>query len=687
MNRQSFVFEIGVEEIPSQYVATMADSFKDSAVKLFHELRLDYEDIKVYFTPRRFALLVSGLVEAQEQVSVTVKGPAKKIAFNEDGTASKALQGFLKKNQKTLEDVFTLSDEKAEYVAIQVVHAGGNTIEILKDGLAKLITQIYNPNPMHWGNYKIKFIRPIRWLLAMYGDQVIPTEIECAKAQNQSYGHRTLANYAITISSAENYISELREAFVIVDQNDRKNRILSQLHDIEKAHGFTVEIDDSLLDEITNIVEFPTCAVGYFDERFLALPECIIKDPLKTQQRYFPVYVDGKISNCFVYTRNGGSYYIDNVTRGNERVLRPRLEDAEFFYANDLKTTMKEKAQALRDVVFVDKGGSYADKSYRVSQIAKRFAAYVGYKETEKIEKTAEIMKADLISSVVREYTNTQGLVGAVYAEKEGYESDVCTAIKEQYLPNFHGDKLPSEALSAIMSIVDKLDSVMCLSSVGLKPAGSGDPYGLRRQVLGIFFIALEKGFDIDFDKFIQECAYLYKDNLSAENESVEEYVKFIQAFFYQRLKVFLHDEKGFSVEDLDKISVSDLNIYKSVKKAELIGRICEHQWYLDFLQIFNRIVKLIKSSKDTTKGFDNGVVDEAAAEMYGAFEKERSSIVDAIDSENYETAIKKIASVGKSINNFMENNMALCDEEGKRMNRLAFFSDFCEICGKIIQI
>lgn len=687
MDRQSLIFEIGVEEIPSQYVDIMANSLKENSIKLFSDLRLDYNEVKVYYTPRRITLLVDGLIDVQEQLNITVKGPARKIAFLEDGAPSKALQGFLNKNQKNVEDVFFLSEPKAEYVAVNVVKPGEKTVEILKEGLSKLVSQIYNPNPMRWGDYKIKFIRPIRWLLALYGNQVIPTEIECAKAGNMSYGHRTLANHAINISNAESYLSELSDAFVIVDQNLRKKMILSQIEELEKINGFEVEIDEVLLDEVTNIVEYPTCAVGHFDKKYLSLPECIIKDPLKTQQRYFPVYKDGKITNSFVYTRNGGEYFIENVTRGNERVLRPRLEDAEFFYANDLKTTMQEKANELENVVFVEKGGSYADKAWRIAEIGKRLAVYVGYDKIDKIEKTAKIMKSDLVSAVVREYTNTQGLVGGVYAAAEGYDHEICEAISEQYLPNFHGDKLPSAKLSAIMSIADKLDSVMCLSSVGLKPGGSGDPYGLRRQTLGIYYIALEKGFDVDFDEFISECAYLYERNLSEENESVDEYVNFIKDFFYQRLKVFLHDEKGFSIDDLEKISVSDLNIYKSVKKAEMIGKICNYQWYLDFLQIFNRIVKLVKGSKDKSGSFNNTVDDENAKQMYYAFNTERESIIESIDSEEYETAIQKIAEIGKVINAFMENNMALCDDDDKRMNRLAFFTDFCDVCGKIIQI
>lgn len=687
MNKHLLIYEIGVEEIPSQYIVTMANSLRENAVNLFAELRLSYSDIEVKYTPRRFVLMVDGLIDRQPEQNRIVKGPARNIAFNQDGTPSKALMGFLKKNGKALEDIRFVGDGKMEYVAVDVVKHGENTVDVLKNGLAKLLEQIYNPNPMHWNSFKMKFIRPIRWLMAIYGEEVIPVEIEVAVAYNKSFGHRTLANHEVTISSAEKYIEEMERSFVIVDQNKRKQMIVDQIHELEKVNGFSVDIDASLLEEVCNIVEYPTCAVGHFEERYLDLPECIIKDPLKYQQRYFPVYVSGKISNAFVYTRNGGTEFIDNVTRGNERVLRSRLEDAEFFFRNDRKTTLRQKAEKLSNVMFVDNGGSYADKVLRIEAIALRLAARVGYFEEKLIRQTAAVMKADLVSSVVREYTDTQGLVGGVFARIEGYDAQVSTAISEQYLPNFYGDDLPSEMLSAIISIADKLDSVMCLSAVGLKPSSSSDPYGIRRQVLGIFNIALSMNFDIDLDGFIAECAELYSQIIANQNESMDNFIKFVQTFFYQRLKVFLRDEKGFSANDLEKVALNDLNVYKSVKKVAMLSDISDEQWYLDFLQVFKRITKLLKSSNETASSFHYDKEDESAEPMFAAFYGVRADLSEAIAHEQYEKAIKMIADIGRLINAFMENNMALCDDSAMRMNRLAFFSDFCSICSNIIQL
>ena len=686
---KKLVFEVGVEEIPAQYIVKMANNFREAAVKLLKEVRLSYQNLDVKYTPRRLVLLVDGLIDCQPNQQSVVKGPSKKIAFDQNGEATKALLGFLNKNNKTVKDVDIIDDGKMEYVAVTVVKPSKKTVDVLKDGLPQLVNSIMNdvPNGMRWNVFTMKFIRPIRWLLAMYGDEVIPAAIEVAVAGCVSRGHRTLADGEVRIPCAEEYLATMERVFVIVDQAKRKQMIVTQIHDLEKGNGFDVEIDDSLLDEVCNITEYPTCSVGHFEDSYLDLPECIIKDPLKNQQRYFPVYVSGKVTNAFVYARNGGSAFISNVTRGNERVLRPRLEDAEFFFKNDCKTTMQQKADQLSNVVFVDNGGSYADKVRRNEFIALHLADRVGYRNEAFIRQTISIMKADLVSSVVREYTDTQGLVGAVFAQREGYAPEVCTAISEQYLPNYYGDKLPSETLSAIISIADKLDSVMCLSAVGLKPSSSSDPYGLRRQVLGIFNIALAMNFDIDLDSFISECADLYSQNVAQQNESMADYVKFLQTFFYQRLKVFLHDEKGFNLEDLDKVALTDLNVYKSVKKVHMLSKIGGEQWYLDFLQVFNRVVKLVKSSTEQPGAFNREIVDPNAEPMFASFYRVRDSLNAAIDQEQYESAIKVIAEIGSFINSFMVNNKALCDDDDLRKNRLAFFSDFCVVCNRIIHI
>ena len=686
MKTCEYVLELGVEEIPAQYIVTMADSMKASAEKFLSEVALSYDEIKVYYTPRRLAIAVKGLSDRQEDKLVQVKGPAKKIAFDESGEPTPALSGFLKKNGFSASLVKIVSDGKNEYVVGEVLVKGRAAREVLGECMEKVVAAIYNPNPMRWASYKMKFIRPIRWILSVCDEDVVPLELECASAGRETRGHRTLANESVVIKNAKDYLETLRKVFVIADRDERRKMIVDQIEKIERAEGFEVERDDDLLDEINNLVEYPTVAVGSFEEKYLKLPECVIKSPLKTQQRYFPVYKGGKITNAFVFVRNGDARFIENVVEGNERVLRPRLADAEFFWEKDEKTSLEDKAAALSEVVFVNKIGSYKDKSVRVEDLALKFAANVGFDGGEEIKTVARLMKADLVSNLVREYTEIQGLAGGEFAAREGYPASVCAAISEQYLPNFAGDALPSSDLSAITSIADKTDTAFSLCAAGLRPSGSGDPYGIRRQALGIFLIALDRGFDVDLEKFIDECAPAYERFLE-NGETLDRFKSFLKDFFLQRLKVFMREQMGYSKDELDVLSLDDLNIYKSVKKANIIRRIRGEQWYLDFLQIYNRVLKLLAAAGESAGVFSESVSDPAAKAMTAAFYARKEAVRSDVEREDYELAVKGIAECAGYINDFLAANQALCEDVALRRNRVAFFADFCALCSLIIKL
>ena len=688
MEKNNYVLELGVEEIPAQYIATMADSMRENAKKTLNEQSLSYDRVRVLYTPRRMALLIDGLADSQPNQLLQKKGPAKKTAFNEKGEPSVALLGFLKKNDVTVDDIFTVSENNNEYVAISKLDNGKRTLDILGACMEKVILSIYNPNPMRWANFKIKFIRPIRWILSLYANKHVFVKLECAESSNFTYGHRTLANRAVEVKSADDYIQTLRDVFVLVDQDERRKSILTQVDAIEKKYHCLVEKDETLLEEINNLIEYPTVAMGAFEERYLSLPECVIKSPLKTQQRYFPVYKGGKIFNAFVFVRNGNSYNIDNVIAGNERVIRSRLADAIFFYDKDVETTLMEKAKKLEEVVFVNKLGSYADKEIRVTEIAKKFAKVVGFNDINKIETVGKLMKADLVSNLVREYTEIQGLAGGEFAKLEHFDEDMCRAISEQYLPNFLGDSLPSSNLSAIMSIADKIDTVMGLCAIGLKPTSSTDPYGLRRQVLGVFLVANDRLFNLDLERFIDNCAVIYRSFVDDEpDQTFADFVEFVKKFFLQRLKVFLHDQMKFTQDELNIVSLDDLNIYKSIKKVNLIRVIRDTEWYKSFMQIYKRIQNLIAGMAVAESERKGSVKDSAAEEMYKAYDDRKANIAQNIDAEDYEAAIKLIVECSEYINKFMENNRALSDDDDIRNKRVTFFTDFCGQCSRIIKI
>lgn len=687
MNTRDFVFELGIEEIPAQYVKTMADSFHANLKSTLEELHIPFEKLQLFYTPRRLAAYVSAMAESQDEVQQLIKGPAAKVAFEQDGvTPSRALQGFLKKIAKDVSDVTIQSDGKADYVYVNNIKRGVSVEEALPGPLAEVVRRIYQPNPMRWANFKMRFVRPVRWALCMYGDKVIPVSLECACGGNTTIGNRALSDKAIVIPSAEDYFRLMEENHVIVELEERKNQILRQLQQIETIYGVEVDKDPSLLEEICNLVEYPTCAVGHFEENYLAMPDVIIQTPMKTQQRYFPIYKGGKMYNGFVVVRNGDNKHIENVVKGNERVLRSRLADAQFFYDEDKKTTLSEKAALLENVVFITKAGSYADKITRVMAIANRLAQKVGFTNVDELSTAISLMKADLVSSVVREYTEIQGIMGGVFARNDGYSEDICTAISEQYLPTFYGDKLPSTELSAILSISDKLDTIMSLVAVNLKPSGSADPYGIRRQILGVLATMLAYHFDVNLDAFIQECSDLYAPMYQEEGETKDSFLQFLSTFFVQRLKVFLTDEKGYSAEDVAKISVNTINIYRSINKANAIHNVAATDWYQEFERIFNRVAKLIKNNA-TESLFNADVSDPEAEKMFSSYYNIRSRIAEMIKDQNYEDAIAAVARFGREIDTFMSDNLALCEDETRKNNRIAFFQDFCVLCSDIISI
>lgn len=687
MSTNDFIFELGIEEIPAQYVKTMADSFCSILKESLDDLHIRYEDLHVFYTPRRLVAYSKNMQDHQDSIEQLIKGPAARVAYEDDGvTPSRALQGFLKKNGKSLESVSIRSDGKTDYVFVENIKHGLSVIDALPNTLADVVRRIYQPNPMRWANYKMRFVRPIRWILCMYGNEIVPVTLECATSSNTSIGNRALSDRSIFIPSARDYFHVMEDNHVIVDISRRKAMILQQIESIEASQHVEIEKDPDLLDEICNLVEFPTCGMGHFEKEYLSMPDVIIQTPMKTQQRYFPVYKGGKIHNSFVVVRNGDSSHIDNVIKGNERVLRSRLADAQFFYNEDSKTSLAEKAARLENVVFITNAGTYADKISRVKIIAKRLAQKVGFKNETDLELAISLMKADLTSSVVREYTEIQGVMGGVFAQKDGYDREICTAISEQYLPTFYGDKLPSTELSALVSISDKLDTVMSLVAVNLKPTGSADPYGTRRQILGILSTMLAYHFDVNLNSFIEDCSDLYVQMYQAESMAKTEFLSFLSSFFVQRLKVFLIDEKGYAAEDIARISLNTINIYRSISKANAIQNVASTDWYQEFDRIFNRVAKLIKNNPSTSS-FNADISDHDAEKMFNAYFNIRNTIKRNIQSLNYEGAIELVAQFGHEIDSFLSENLALCENPQLRENRIAFFQDFCNLCSEIISI
>ncbi|MBQ9365553.1 MAG: glycine--tRNA ligase subunit beta, partial [Schwartzia sp.] len=484
MNRD-LLLEIGTEEIPAHAMPGILSSLKENAEKSLKELRLDFGDIKTLGTPRRIALIVSGLAENQPDVSSEKRGPSIQAAFDADGSLTKAAQGFAR-GQKIAPDELVKKDG---YVYAVVHEKGKKTTELLPETLKSLICGLPFPNTMRWGSLDFKFIRPVRWLVALYGEEVVPFEVASVTSGRASRGHRFLGHETFDIKDAASYEASCESEFIIVDQERRRKMICEQIEAVAKENGGKAEINDELLEEVTYLVEYPTALCGHFEEKYLRLPPEAVITPMRDHQRYFPVKdARGKLLPLFITVRNGGREHLDIVQHGNERVLRARLADAQFFFDEDRKKTLAGHREKLKTVVFQEGLGTVHEKTSRLMELSEKISDMLGVSEDErkKAVRAAELSKADLVTGMVTEFTELQGIMGREYAKLDGEDDDVATAIDEHYRPRFAGDSEPSSRIGLIVSIADKIDNIVATFSRGLIPTGSQDPFGLRRQALGL---------------------------------------------------------------------------------------------------------------------------------------------------------------------------------------------------------
>ena len=432
---------------------------KENAAKTFEELRIEYKNIKTLGTPRRSALLVEGLAEQQADLSKENRGPAVNIAFDADGNPTKAAQGFARGQGVKPEELVI----KDGYVYAMVHEKGGQTVDLLGDTLKGLVDGLNFPNNMHWADLDYKFIRPLRWLVALYGQDVIDFEVANVKSGRTSRGHRFLSEGDFEIGNAEDYVEACRKASIIVDQNERCEMIRQQIAEVAAANGGQAEVNEDLLEEVLYLVEYPTALCGKFDEKYLALPAEAVITPMRDHQRYFPVLKDGQLLPLFITIRNGGKEHLETVQHGNERVLRARLEDAQFFFDEDRKKTLEQHGEKLKTVVFQDGLGTIYDKALRLEVLAGYIADAIGANEQDKKDavRAAKLAKADLVTGMVTEFTELQGVMGREYALLDGETKAVAQAIDEHYMPRFAGDSQPASVAGRIVSLADKIDTIV----------------------------------------------------------------------------------------------------------------------------------------------------------------------------------------------------------------------------------
>lgn len=698
---EKLLFEIGTEEIPAKFMPGILKQLKELAAAKMQELRIPFEDITVYGTPRRMAFIAGGVAETQADVVVEAKGPSVKIAYV-SGAPSKAAQGFARGQGVDIKDLVV----RDNYVYAVKHLAGQPVVELLPGLLMDILTSLSFPKTMRWADYEFRFVRPIRWMVALFGDQIIPVEICGVKSGKFSMGHRFMQQSlkaaaesqgllsaalskvgnkvysalagvkgAVEIPSAGDYKKVMYDNFVMVDQDERRALILQQIKDLAAQNGGEAEINEDLLEEVNYLVEWPTALCGKFEEKFLSLPkECIIT-PMREHQRYFPVLdEDGNLLNKFITVRNGGSEHLDIVTHGNERVLRARLSDAEFFFNEDRATKLEDRLEKLKTVSFQEGLGNMYDKSERLVKMAEmlRFAINTPVDE-EELRRCALLCKTDLVTGMVIEFTELQGVMGREYALLDGEKPEVATGIFEHYLPRFAGDALPATTIGRIVGIGDKLDNICATFSRGLAPTGSQDPYALRRQALGVINILLDANYHISLAKIIAGTLYL----LDIKPEETGKLVPQIMEFFKQRLRNLLMDQ-GIRYDVIDAVFADKRNddMVDLAVRCKALAAYVEAGNAEPLVQVSVRVSNLCKKIEKEVAISGALFKDESENKLHEVVAAVSKEIIPEIVLYDYAAVLKAGEKVIEPVNTFFDNVMVMDEDENVKNNRLAMLEE-----------
>ncbi|WP_078807223.1 glycine--tRNA ligase subunit beta [Pilibacter termitis] len=672
---RNFLLEIGLEEMPAHVVTPSMIQLKEKIEKFLVENRLSFESIEVFSTPRRLALRIVKLAEKQEDTREEVKGPAKKIAYDENGNLSKAVLGFLRGKGLT-ENEMTFKEVKGvEYVFATVEEKGKATEEILKE-LPNVILSMTFPVSMRWADNDVEFIRPIHWLVALFGSEIVPFSILGVDTSNTSRGHRLLEGVP-TFSNADSYEEELAKFNVIANAAERKNLIRKQIAALEKENNWTVDLDEELLEEVNNLVEYPTAFAGSFDEKYLDVPEEVLITSMKEHQRFFDVHeLDGKLSPHFISVRNGTDNHLANVIKGNEKVLVARLEDGEFFWKEDQRLQIADLVAKLSKVTFHEKIGTLAEHMLRTKKIGEVLAEMVELTETEKkdLKRAADIYKFDLVTNMVGEFPELQGIMGEKYAVLQGENEQTARAIREHYLPTTSEGVLPESKVGAILAVSDKLESLYSFFSVDLIPSGSNDPYALRRAVQGVIRILDKFGWKFSFAD-LQEKIFtainaeteIYKLTYTNEKEALS----FVKGRVRQLLsgKITRHDILD-AVVNAEQSDISEL-----FATAEVLNAHQNDENFRLGIESLTRVVNLAQKAEVA--------VDVNTSLFENEYEKALNEKIISLEENftgNAEEKYQQLMSLSSVINEYFDNTMVMTDNEQVKNNRLSELQKLAKI-------
>lgn len=664
----NFLFELGLEELPARYVDITSNELKNKVVDKLVSNKISFDSIENFSTPRRLSFIITNLCEKQEDITEEKFGPKLEIAIK-DGMPTKALLGFLATNGLAENEYEIVETERGAYTKITKHTKGRETKEILCEILDTSIRQLEFEKAMKWSDKQFRFVRPIKWIVAMLDDKVIDFSFENIKASNITRGMRVFASQEILIDKIENYEKLLFENYVVIRRDKREKMLLESIEKNCNTDTEKVVISKKLLDEVVNLVEYPYAIKGDFDEKYLKLPEELITITMETHQRYFPVRTnDGKLTNHFVVIRNGIDYS-SKVKLGNEKVIEPRLADSKFFFDEDLKSNMNDWIEKLKNITFQKDMGTIYDKVQRAKKIAKYLGA------DDNTMRAIELCKADLVSNVIneKEFTGLQGMMGEIYALNSGENSKVATAIREHYMPRFQTDTLPSSIEGSISAIADKLDTGMGAFCVGLKPTGSKDPYAIRRAIQGMVSIALNEKLDINYEDLSAKAYEIFSSDKKVLSENV---LSDFNNFVCQRLENVL--QEFYSKELISYVIGIEKNFKNIIEKLDKLKTI-------ENTDDFNGLITILKRMKNIVK--DNKCIDVNENLFTDEYEKAMFNLYIKLKDKSFSDIVDILTTNSSIINSYFDNVKINVSDEDIRNNRLALLSNILNICANVIRI
>ncbi len=674
MRTENCLIELGTEELPPKALKSLGEAFATQFEAALTQADLSFDSVSWFAAPRRLAVYVSGLAEGQADKVVEKRGPAVSAAFDADGNPTKAAQGWARGNGIDVADAERLVTDKGEWLLHKAHVPGQSVVELLEGLINQAVSKLPIPKPMRWGNYNTQFIRPVHTLCVLYGSEVVNVSVLGLTSGRVVQGHRFHGEGRFELDHADNYASALEQQYVLADFEARKDKVRQQLEDAAQSLSLKPDYNEDLLEEIASLVEWPVVLQAGFDEAFLAVPKEALIYTMKDDQKYVPLLdSDGALSNTFLFVTNIESRDASQVISGNEKVIRPRLADAEFFFNSDKKTTLESRLESLETVLFQKQLGTLKEKSERISALSTFIASQIDANETQ-AARAGLLAKTDLMSNMVMEFPDVQGVMGKYYALNDGEDAPVAEALYEQYMPRFAGDALPSSGVSASVALADKLDTLVGIFGIGQLPKGDKDPFALRRAAIGVLRIVTELSLPLDLETLVSKAIDVYGDKLTnAETQSQ------VVDFVLGRFTALLQDQ-AIAIDVIQAVAarrptkpadylarVHAVDKFRALEEAEALAAANK--------RVANILAKQNVEVTDTVNIDESLLAEEAEKALYVELKAAQKEVDIAVPSQDYTRILTALATLRNVIDNFFDNVMVMADDEAVKNNRLALLS------------